>query len=79
MSFRPVQNLVWKVQAFKKNWIDASYSDKELNYESDSQAQQPVHMSITTQMAVCMTTVQKAPSNCQLVTKLSHAREIADN
>lgn len=45
------------------------YSNMELNHESDSQDQQPLHMSIRRQMAVCMTAVQKSLSDCQLVTK----------
>lgn len=69
---QPVQSLIWQVQSFFfffPHSIDASYSNKELNHESDSQDQQPLHMSITKRMAVCMTAVQTPLSNCQPVTK----------
>lgn len=66
-----VHRLVWQVQSFffLKKCVYAFYSNKELNHESDSQDQHPLHMSITRQMAVCMTIVQKPLSNCQKVTK----------
>lgn len=61
--------------------IDATYSNKELNHELDNQDQQALNTSITRQVAVCMSAVQKPLSTWQQVTKqqLSQGRDIADN
>lgn len=57
------------------------HSNKELNHELDKQVQQPLHMSITRQVAVCMTAVPKPLSSRQQVAEqqLSQGRGTADN
>ena len=61
-AFSASEESAWQVQSFYF-FPTASYSYKDLNNESDSQDQPPLHMSITAQMAVCWTTVQKATIN----------------